>query len=395
MEDELEMLGAASVGGVARDTTGDGYLNGPCPNCGTELQGMYCVDCGQSAKDMKKPFLTLVTGALGDVFAFDSRLLRTVPALLFRPGHVTRSYLDGKRMRYVPPFRMFLIASVVFFLVIFGITENQSFLDGEDLSVGNNGTAFLTTVMVDGEPVQDIEGFDKVFDDDGNFDREGAEAFVETLKARDVFDNEEDASDLLDRLESVSGKTLSRTELFNAIQKWAPRASFLMLPFFVLTFTLMHFWIRRVYIYDHVIVALHLQTFFYMAATLAIALSYVTPMFAWLLFGLSIPVYPFLLMQRSYDTHWFFNIFRTFALMVTSFIALTLLVVLVSLASANEVGVLSWDDIGDAFSEASDGFEEGISDTVDESADALEDRIEDAGDPPATPEPESVPDSAP
>lgn len=402
MEDELEMLGAASVGGLARDTNGDGYLNGPCPNCGAELDGLYCSECGQSAKDMKKPFLTLATDALGDVFAFDSRLLRTVPALLFRPGHVTRSYLDGKRMRYVPPFRMFLIASIVFFLVIFGITENQDFLDGEDLSVGANGAAILSTVMVEGEPVQELEGFGAVYDESGEFSREGAEAFLKTLRDEDLVESDEDAEELMERLEELSGKTLSRAELFNAIQKWAPRVSFLMLPFFVIVLTIMHFWMRRIYIYDHVIVALHLQTFFYMAATLAIAVSFVTPMFAWLLFGLSVPIYPFMLMRRSYDTSRFFNIFRTLTLIISSFFALTFLVVVVSLASANEVGILEWQDIRDTFANIDDDLEEGWNNFEDgsEEGESISETVDDPAASPSTdlpvePEQSDAPAEAP
>ena len=359
MSEELEILGAAAVGAVARDTTGDGYLNGPCPNCGEELEGQYCANCGQSAKDMKKPFVTLATDALGDVFAFDSRLFRTVPAMLFRPGHVTRSYLEGRRMRYVPPFRMFLIASVIFFLVVFGITENQDWLEGDDLSVnGNNFTP--ASLMIEGVAINEIEGYDKVFDEEGVLNRAEAELFVENLKSEGIIDDDGDAIRLLDRLEGLSGTTLSRVELFTTLQKWIPRISFLLVPIFAITFTMMHFWIRRIYIYDHLIVALHLQTFYYMAATLTIALTYVSEALAWTLFGVGAVVYPFMMMGRSYQTHWFFNIFRMFTFIVVTFTAIILLVVAVSLVSANDLGLLNWSDVAEGLEEFGDGVEEGL-----------------------------------
>ena len=114
MSDELEILEAASVSALASDKTGDGYLNGPCPNCSTEIIGNFCFNCGQSARDLKRPFFSLIRDMLGDLFSFDGRVWKTIPSLMFRPGKVTRSYIDGQRMRFVPPFRLFLIASLFF-----------------------------------------------------------------------------------------------------------------------------------------------------------------------------------------------------------------------------------------------------------------------------------------
>lgn len=363
MSEELEVLGAASIGALARDTNGDGYLNGPCPNCGAELESQYCADCGQSAKDMKKPFVTLATDALGDVFAFDSRLLRTVPALLFRPGHVTRSYLEGKRMRYVPPFRMFLIASVIFFLVVFSITENQDWLEGDDLEVNGNNLS-ISSLVIEGQAINEIEGYDKIFDEDGDFNRAEADTFVENLKAEGVLETDADATELLDRLENMSGRTLSRMELFATIQKWVPRISFLLLPIYVITFTLMHFWMRRIYIYDHVIVALHYQTYLYMSATIAIGVAFISIPLAWGLFAIAALVYLFLLMGRSYKTHWFFNLFRLQTFVITSFVTTILLIVAVSLVSANDLGLIEWSDVTDELNEFGDGVQDGASGEV-------------------------------
>ncbi len=47
----------------------------------------------------------------------DSRLWRTISPLLFRPGFLTREFLRGRRARYLPPFRLYIVASVLFFLL--------------------------------------------------------------------------------------------------------------------------------------------------------------------------------------------------------------------------------------------------------------------------------------
>lgn len=96
-----------------------------CSNCETPLQGRFCHRCGQVADTWHRPIWSLFSEVLEGVFGMDGRLWRTIPALLFRPGHVTRNYLSGKRQRYIPPFRMFLFASLIFFLA-FELTANHN-----------------------------------------------------------------------------------------------------------------------------------------------------------------------------------------------------------------------------------------------------------------------------
>src|SRR5210317_1901963 len=99
-----------------------------CLNCGTELRGQYCGSCGQRARGRLISLWELLQDALGDIFEIDSRLWRTLIPLLIRPGKLTLDYLEGRRARYMPPFRMYLVLSVLFFVVAF-------FNPREDLSL--------------------------------------------------------------------------------------------------------------------------------------------------------------------------------------------------------------------------------------------------------------------
>jgi len=89
-----------------------------CLNCGEVLSGQYCAYCGQRAKVRIISLWELLRDLVGDLFELDSRLWRTLVPLVTRPGELTREYLSGRRVQYTPPFRMYLVLSVVFFLAV-------------------------------------------------------------------------------------------------------------------------------------------------------------------------------------------------------------------------------------------------------------------------------------
>jgi hypothetical protein len=96
---------------------------GVCANCATELQGPVCHNCGQLADEYHRPVRGLVRELIEGLLALDGRVARTIPNLLARPGRITRDYLKGRRARYMPPFRLYIIASLVFFLLVPGLDQ--------------------------------------------------------------------------------------------------------------------------------------------------------------------------------------------------------------------------------------------------------------------------------
>ena len=97
-----------------------------CLNCGTALGGQYCGNCGQRAASRLISIWELLRDAFGDLLELDSRLWRTLIPLMTRPGKLTRDYLEGRRARFMPPFRMYIVLSIVFFLVAFSIRRKNS-----------------------------------------------------------------------------------------------------------------------------------------------------------------------------------------------------------------------------------------------------------------------------
>jgi hypothetical protein len=90
-----------------------------CLNCDAHLRGQYCGQCGQRGSSRLISLWELIRDAFGDLFELDSRLWRTLVPLMIRPGRLTHDYLQGRRARYMPPFRMYLVLSLLFFLVAF------------------------------------------------------------------------------------------------------------------------------------------------------------------------------------------------------------------------------------------------------------------------------------
>ena len=90
-----------------------------CLNCGTEVAGRFCQNCGQENVEVKESFLHLIRHFLEDITHFDGKLWKTLKQLLFKPGKLTQHYMDGKRASYIHPIRMYLFISAVFFFFIF------------------------------------------------------------------------------------------------------------------------------------------------------------------------------------------------------------------------------------------------------------------------------------
>lgn len=89
-----------------------------CLNCGHEVEVWFCPSCGQSQKDLRVSFRTLTMDFLGDVFTFDSKLFRSLKPLFIKPGFLTKEFMEGKRVRYIPPLRMYIFTSILFFVTL-------------------------------------------------------------------------------------------------------------------------------------------------------------------------------------------------------------------------------------------------------------------------------------
>lgn len=117
MSGELEAAGAMAtaglVAGAIEGSEGGPAGEGACLNCGAKVDGRFCAQCGQ-AVHARRSLVHMAEEVLVGLFNFDTKIWRTLPMVIFRPGTLTNNFVYGKRARYISPLALFLLC--VFFL---------------------------------------------------------------------------------------------------------------------------------------------------------------------------------------------------------------------------------------------------------------------------------------
>ncbi|MFT5103929.1 MAG: hypothetical protein ACI86C_001590 [Candidatus Latescibacterota bacterium] len=131
------------------------YRGHDCLNCKHQLtlSDVYCSYCGQLNTTKTLSLKDFFGEFLGSLFTYDSRLRYTIRDLLFRPGVITRNYVNGQRLRYANPFRFFLSVSIIYFVLqgLIGTFDeedanvfNKTAADGKDIKFQSTGDAIQT-----------------------------------------------------------------------------------------------------------------------------------------------------------------------------------------------------------------------------------------------------------
>lgn len=323
---------------------------GCCTNCQTKLEGPVCHVCGQIDDSYHRPIGSLLGQLMEGVFHFDGRVAKTIPPLLVRPGSVTRTYLKGARARFIPPLRLYLLASLLFFLLV-GVFASFDIgpvtLDGETAA-----RASLDEALEAGEITQDE--YDRAFEALRGIGlveeqaQEGRPARPEGLpppgdgSALDATggDSATPGFNLADwpaferRLERIAADPEGLTASTIA---WIPRLMFALVPVYAGLLTLSFAWRRGYFYYDHLIVSLH----FHAALFLAMSLGFlVSPLIGtgWVILALLIysNAYLYRVMRVVYARGRATSVVRVLALDLVYF-----LILLVALVTAFILGVLS------------------------------------------------------
>lgn len=144
---EVEALADAMTGGLAaravEPDAGEGRhaRQGACLNCDTRLLGEHCHACGQKAH-VHRTLTAFGHDLLHGVLHFEGKIWRTLPMLAWRPGELTRRYVEGERARFVSPLALFLFCVFLMFAVIgwtggpFGGAGDMVKVDGGGLDQG-------------------------------------------------------------------------------------------------------------------------------------------------------------------------------------------------------------------------------------------------------------------
>jgi len=220
-----------------------------CANCGRSFDGRFCPDCGQELQDIRRPIGELVREFFGDFLAFDARIWRTLVPLVTRPGGLTRDTIEGRRARYVPPFRLYVFASFAYFGVM-ALTGGGLF--APRITSSESGTV----ISFGGAPIR--TGLTT-----------GAAPEGETGPAVS------DGSGLATRLDERAAAAARDREAFSrALIGSFSYGHFLLMPIFALL--LKAFFRRRLYV-EHLIFSLHFHAFFLLPGALLVVASVLLP----------------------------------------------------------------------------------------------------------------------
>ena len=116
--------------------TDDPILKATCASCGAKLKGDYCRKCGEKKIIPERDFSMrkFMNQTMWHFAHFDSKLLRSVVLLFAKPGFLTAEWIAGRRVGYMKPLQLFVVASVLFYFFL--PTAMAYFTSVRDLEYG-------------------------------------------------------------------------------------------------------------------------------------------------------------------------------------------------------------------------------------------------------------------
>ena len=248
-----------------------------CRNCGAPAPLAFCPVCGQETRTKPPTFLQFMREAGGRLVALDGRLWKTLVALLFRPGFLTREYFAGRRKRYVRPARLFLVASLLLFAALRIVVEIGEFdvvhidppaksaapaKEGKAKAPATETRAEAPAKEGDAEAPKAEVKTESGLSLDHGFNVDMGDLEIPTLKKR------------IERFNHLSSKE-KEAQITEGVLRYGPYAMFVLLPAFALLLKLVYFGRRkrhpgrpRLYS-EHIVFAAHNHAFLFLGIVVA------------------------------------------------------------------------------------------------------------------------------
>jgi len=321
-----EAVGGAVEGGLyaraVEPAAGEGrkghFHETACLNCGTELIGSHCHGCGQKAH-VHRTLAAFMHDLLHGALHFEGKIWHTLPMLAFRPGKLTRRYIDGERARYVSPMALFLFGVFLMFATfqLAGISAPDDL--GPPIEMGGEATgeaaaqAELAALRAARGDVEDTNPAAAVID-----------AQIESLENRTegggyrgmTIDRTETGVALIDGL--VDKWRANPSLMAYKLQTNSYKFSWLLIPLSIPFVWLLFAWKRRFKAYDHAIFvtySLSFMTLFAIALTL-LGLAGIGGGAIFMAFVLLAPIHIYKQLRGTYELSRFSASWRLFVLLI-------------------------------------------------------------------------------
>jgi hypothetical protein len=263
-----------------------------CKNCDAVLLGRFCANCSQAADVHVPTTRELVHELLEGITHSDSRLWRTLTTLWFKPGKLTEEFVAGRRVAYLPPFRLYLILSILFFLLTSFAHVNVVVMNFDE-ALKPGGAAALATAPA-ATRITSCADF-KFF---GAADHPAWNARVKRTCEAIMRDNGEN-------LLHVAFSTL-------------PKAMFIFLPL-IAFLNMLLYWRPRYRYAEQLLFFVHLQAFYFSVAILLLLNNEAADSwpklegvagFLGAILGWTLPVYTVMAMRRVFRRSWLGTVFK-------------------------------------------------------------------------------------
>jgi|1186.fasta_scaffold24068_2 hypothetical protein len=293
-----------------------------CENCGAQLHGHWCAKCGQAAVEYRRSFRHVIVDVLDSFLNWDSKFFASLGWLVIRPWHLTNEFIRGRRVRYLHPVRLYLLASILFFFVVNWWAKSihadgRMISDEEETQPSSTAAtpnedmtasvrAKLEKALTNASPVTPLP-----VEPPGTVDTKSNRKESPLIQ----FNGKEESPFgrwLEDRAKEKMGEHGTKMALFvKTLVSNLPYMVLCCIPLFALVLKLLY--IRRhIYYIDHLVYALHIHSFAYAAliiiGLITMGLKYVAvgPFYGWIiaLLWITFSVQIFLSIRRVYRQGW-------------------------------------------------------------------------------------------
>ncbi|MBB3699060.1 DUF3667 domain-containing protein [Flammeovirga yaeyamensis] len=328
-----------------------GSIHQQCKNCGNDLSNNdnYCSNCGQKNIDYNLKLRDLIQEFADELMSWDSRLFHTFIPFITNPAKLSKAYLEGKRVKYVQPFRIYLVCSIVFFFLF-----NHLVVTDDGIVINKSGKEKVKNKSEEKKensiPFSVIDfGKDSVINEvtvnGDRFDKKIIEAYKnETVLTNDFIRDSLGVKEWINviiikqgqKIYNDNGKTLKQSIFANMSV-----AVMLLVPLFALYLKLFYIrkrgGIKNLYI-QHLVFSTHLHAFTLFCFTLMILISHFGPedfsalinTFIWLYSF----VMTFVMMKKFYGQSWIKTIIKGSLAMHIHFVSMFFFAILEVILSA-------------------------------------------------------------
>ncbi|OAQ42126.1 hypothetical protein A5893_03150 [Pedobacter psychrophilus] len=264
-----------------------------CLNCGAEVSGNFCSNCGQENLNLHESFWHFLGHSVGHYFHFDSKFFNTLKPLITKPGFLTVAYIEGKRTQFLQPVSMFIFISIVYFLVtpLLKNKKNDEFFTLDAKKKEGAYIPFEYEKAFDSLPkftepliTKTLEKADLI-----NFSKLSKQRQSEAIDSlKKISNNNRNNKELKSYLEKINRIYISKLKIdtyependelssSDVMRKYGSKVFFLLTPIFA--FFLMRTFRKNGKLYlEHIIYTLHFQSFAFIVLLISDHLVFLLP----------------------------------------------------------------------------------------------------------------------